>query len=367
MANNEWLLTQVPQVEAALVALNPNSGAIVSLVGGFDYERNSFNRATQAARQPGSSFKSFIYAIALENNFTPATIINDAPIMQDDPSEDWRPQNYTKEFYGPTRLRTALIYTRNLVSIRVLQALGINKGIEGLVKMGFDPATLPRGLSLALGTSNVSPLNLAAAYAIFPNGGYRPTPYLISHVLDSQNKILFSAKPTLISELDPSTPRAISPQTAYLMTSMMQDVIKEGSGRLALQLGRKDLAGKTGTTNDYMDGWFAGFNRDLVATSWMGYDEPKSLKEYSRTTALPIWTYFMEQALKGKPDSMQPQPPGLVTVRIDPATGLLARPGQTDAIYEMFTESTVPKTIAKGGESQADNDRNNLLEADDLF
>ncbi|HSX20935.1 MAG TPA: penicillin-binding protein 1A [Gammaproteobacteria bacterium] len=369
-ANREWFLSQVPEVEAALVAINPNNGAIVSLVGGFDYEKNSFNRATQAARQPGSSFKPFIYAVALDNNFTPASIINDAPIMHDDPSSDeWRPQNYTKEFYGPTRLRTALIHTRNLVSIRVLQTIGINKAIEALINMGFDSASLPRGLSLALGTNNISPLNLAAAYAIFPNAGYKPTPYFISQIVDSQNNVIYAANPTVISKLDPTTPRVITPQTAYLMTSMMQDVIKEGSGRLALQLGRKDLAGKTGTTNDYMDGWFAGYNRDIVATAWMGFDEPRSLKEYSRMTALPIWTYFMEHALRGKPENMQPQPPGLVTVRIDPATGLLARPGQTDAIYEMFTEETAPRSVAKGtenasGEQQA---ANHLLEADELF
>lgn len=367
-SNQEWLLTQIPQVEAALVALNPNTGAIASLVGGFDYERNSFNRVTQASRQPGSSFKSFIYAAALENGFTPASMINDAPIMQDDPSADeWRPQNYTKEFYGPTRLRTALIYTRNLVSIRVLQALGINKAIDSLINMGFDPGSLPRGLSLALGTNHISPLNLAASYAIFPNNGYRPTPYYITKILDSQNNVLYEANPTIISELDPATPRAISPQTAYLMTSMLQDVIKDGSGRLALQMGRKDLAGKTGTTNDYMDGWFAGYNRDLVVTTWMGYDEPKSLKEYSRTTALPIWVYFMDQALRGKPENMQPEPPGLISVRIDPATGLLARADQTDAIFETFTESTVPTTTAKSVVSSNEQNTNNLIESDDLF
>lgn len=368
-ANREWLLTQVPQVEAALSAINPNNGAILALVGGFDYERNSFNRATQASRQPGSSFKPFIYAIALDNNFTPASIINDAPIMQDDPNADeWRPTNYTKEFYGPTRLRSALIYTRNLVSIRLLQTIGIQKAIESLINMGFESNSLPRGLSLALGTNNISPLNLTAAYAIFPNGGYRPTPYFVTQILDSQNNVIYTATPTIIANLDPATPRVVSAQTSYLMTSMMQDVIKEGSGRLALQLGRKDLAGKTGTTNDYMDGWFAGYNRDIVATAWIGYDEPQSLKEYSRTTALPIWTYFMEKALQGKPEHMQPQPPGLVTVRIDPVTGLLARPGQTDAIYETFTEESAPKQIAKGtSNANGEQEHNQLLEADELW
>lgn len=367
--NREWILTQVPEVESALVAMNPRTGAIQALVGGFDYERNSFNRATQAARQPGSSFKPFIYAIALDNGFTTASILNDAPVMQDDPTaEEWRPQNYTKEFYGPTRLRPALIYTRNLVSIRLLQAIGINKAIDTLISMGFDPASMPRGLSLALGTNNISPLNLTAAYSIFASNGYKPTPYYITQVLDAQNNVLYTAPPVLAPQNDPTKTPVITPQTAYLVTSMLQDVIKEGSGRLALQTGRKDLAGKTGTTNDYMDGWFAGYNNDLVATAWLGYDEPKSLKEYARTTALPIWKYFMEQALRGKPESTQPQPPGLVTVRIDPATGLLARNGQEDAIYEIFTEETVPKAVAKVSESAANGQaQNHLLEADDLF
>lgn len=366
--NNVWSLAQIPQIESALVAINPHNGAIQALVGGFDYERNSFNRATQAARQPGSSFKTFIYAIALENGFTPASVINDAPIMHDDPSNDeWRPQNYTKEFYGPTRLRTALIYTRNLVSIRLLQALEIHKAIDSLINMGFESASLPRGLSLALGTNNISPLNLAAAYSMFPNGGYKVEPVFITQVLDGQNKVVYSAAPIPVNQ-NPTATRVISPQTAYLMTTMLQDVIKEGSGRAALQLGRKDLAGKTGTTNDYMDGWFAGYNQDLVAIAWMGFDEPKSLKEYARTTALPIWKSFMEQALRGKPESLQPQPPGLITVRIDPATGLLARNGQEDGIYEVFTEETVPKAIAKGTEKSASGqEQNHLLEADDLF
>lgn len=367
-SNQEWLLTQIPQVEAALVALNTNTGGVISLVGGFDYERNSFNRATQAARQPGSSFKPFIYSAALDNNFTAASIVNDAPIMQDDPNaEEWRPQNYTKEFYGPTRLRTALTATRNLVSIRVLQALGLQNAIESFIKMGFERTDLPRGLSLALGTNNISPLNLASAYTIFPNNGYRANPYFIEQILDAHNNILYTSTPQNIRNLDEDTPRAISPQTAYIMTSMLQDVVKEGSGRMALQLGRKDLAGKTGTTNDYLDGWFAGYNRDIVATTWMGFDDPKSLKEYARTTALPIWVYFIEQALKGKPDSMQPEPPGLVTVRIDPETGLLARPGQSDAIYEIFTETSAPTTIAKGSEFGTESTVSNLLEADDLF
>ncbi len=367
-ANQKWLLTQIPKVEAAIVALDTNTGGIISLVGGFDYERNSFNRATQSARQPGSSFKPFIYAAALDNNFTTASIINDAPIMQEDPQADeWRPQNYTKEFYGPTRLRSALIYTRNLVSIRVLQALGLPTAIDAFSRMGFEDSSLPRGLSLALGTNNISPLNLAAAYTIFPNNGRRSNPYYIKAILDTYNREIATTIPNQARDLNNDAPLAITPQTAYLVTSMLQDVIKLSSGRMALKLGRGDLAGKTGTTNDYLDGWFAGYNRDIVATTWMGFDEPKSLREYSRTTALPIWVYFMEQTLKGKPDSIQPEPPGLVTAKIDPTTGLLARPGQENAIYEIFTDATVPTSIAKTSDFNQEEQGNDLLEADYLF
>lgn len=369
-ANNEWLLTQVPQVEAALVALDPNNGAILSLIGGFDYEKSSFNRATQASRQPGSAFKPFIYAAALEHNFTTATIMNDAPLMQDDPNnDDWRPQNYSKEFYGPTRLRTALTHSRNLVSIRLLQALGIDKAIEIVSKFGIDPKTLPHGLSLALGTNLISPLDLTAAYSVFPNNGYTVKPFFIVQILDSQNNVVYTAPTTNINNLPEETPRAITAQTAYLITSMLQDVIKDGSGRKALRIGRNDLAGKTGTTNDYVDGWFAGYNKDLVATTWLGFDEPRSLREYAASIALPMWTYFMEQALKGKPEHMQEQPPGLIAVRIDPTTGLLARAEQKDAITEWFTEQTAPKTVAKNHIQNSNNDTptNNLIESDDLF
>lgn len=369
-ANNEWLLTQVPQIEAALVAMNANNGAILSLIGGFDYEKSSFNRATQASRQPGSAFKPFIYAAALENNFTTATIMNDAPFMQDDPTnEDWRPQNHTREFYGPTRLRTALTHSRNLVSIRLLQALGIDKAIEIISRVGIDPKTLPHGLSLALGTNHISPLDLTAAYSVFPNSGYTVKPYFITQILDSQNNVVYKVPTADVENIYADAPRAITAQTAYLITSMLQDVIKDGSGRKALKIGRNDLAGKTGTTNDHVDGWFAGYNRDLVATTWIGFDEPKSLKEYASSTALPMWTYFMEQALKGKPESIQAQPPGLVSVRIDPTTGLLARSEQADAISELFTETTAPRTIAQGTTrtDATGKPQNNLTEADDLF
>lgn len=364
----QWLLSQVPQIEAAFIAMNPNNGAILSLVGGFDYERSSFNRAVQASRQPGSSFKPLVYAAALENNFTTASIFNDAPVVQDDPNnDDWRPQNYTKEFYGPTRLRTALMQSRNLVSIKLLQAVGINNAIEVLTKIGIPTSSLPRGLSLALGANNLTPLELTSAYCVFPNTGYRVEPYIVSKIMDSQNRVLYSATPTAVDSEEKPAPRVISEQTSYLMTSMLQDVIKYGSGKRVLNLGRSDLAGKTGTTNDHHDGWFAGYNADVVATAWIGFDEPKNIKEYGTSSALPIWYYFMEQALKGKPNNLQRQPEGLVTVKIDPFSGLLANSKQTNAIYETFTEATAPRTTAKVSNSNTNQVEDQLLEADNLF
>lgn len=367
--NGQWSLTQVPAIEGALISINPNNGALLSLVGGFDYEKSSFNRATQASRQPGSSFKPFIYAAALENDFTAASIMNDAPVVHDDPTNDeWRPKNYTHKFYGPTRLRIGLTHSRNLVSIRLLQALGINNAINVLTKMGFDPNSLPRGLSLALGTNQISPLASAAAYSIFANGGYKIEPYFIAQIIDSQNNIIFENEPIDVTQQPEALPLVIKPQTAYLITGMLQDVVRFGSGKKVAQLGRKDLAGKTGTTQDYVDGWFAGYNRDLVAVAWMGFDEPKSVKEYAYKTALPMWMYFMEQALKGKPENVLAQPQGLVTVRIDPITGMLARPGQENAIEETFTQETQPKQVAKAQtNSGSDDESDHLLEADNLF
>lgn len=369
--NNQWSLAQVPLIEGALVAVNSKNGAIVSLVGGFDYERSSFNRAVQAARQPGSSFKPFVYAAALENGFTAATILNDAPVMQDDlTTDEWRPQNHTKEFNGPTRLRVGLAKSMNLVSIRLLQALGINKTIEFISNCGIPAASLPHGLSLALGTNHLSPLELSAAFSIFANGGQKIQPYFIAKIVDYQNNEIYKAKPMVACDnCATPAPRVMSPQTSYIITSMLQDVIQYGTGKKAQQLGRTDLAGKTGTTNDQFDGWFAGYNRDLTVTAWIGFDEPKSIKEYAGGTALPMWMYFMEQALKGKPNSVQPQPPGLVTVKIDPASGMLARPGQADSVYEIFTEETAPTTVASGTAVHAGSGKinNSLLDVDTLF
>jgi penicillin-binding protein 1A len=378
---NEWLLTQIPLVEGAITAINPNNGAVLSLVGGFDYEKSSFNRAVQASRQPGSSFKPFIYGAALENGFTTASVLNDAPITQEDAnSEEWRPQNHTKEFYGPTRLRVGLTKSMNLVSIRLLQALGIKKAIEFITNCGIPADSLPRGLSLALGTNHLSPLELATAFSVFPNTGHKIDSYFIAKIVDYQNNEIFTANPATVCEnclegqvaadnTEIVAPRIMSAQTAYLVTSMLQDVVQHGSGKRALQLGRTDLAGKTGTTNDQVDGWYAGYNRDLVVTTWLGFDEPKSLKEYAVSTALPMWIYFMEHALRGKPNHIQVQPPGIVTVRIDPTTGLLARAGQADAIYEQFTEETAPKSVASGSNNASATSQatNQLLDVETIF
>lgn len=338
--NQMYINKKYPEIEGAIVALNPNNGSILSLVGGFSFQKSPFNRATQAERQPGSNFKPFIYAAALENGFTPATIFNDAPIVQEGSVflEDWRPQNHTKEFYGPTSLRTGIIKSRNLVSIRLLQTLGIEKAIEFIEKCGFSSNKLPKTLSLALGTNLVTPLELAAGFSIFSNGGYKITPNFINSIYDYQGNLLFSATPS-----EPI--QVISPQTAYLMTSMLQDAITKGTGKKALQLGRKDLAGKTGTTNDHFDAWYTGYNKDLVVTTWIGFDEPKSIGEYAVNTALPMWIYFMDKVLRNLPESPPVQPAGIVSVKIDPSTGLLARPDQQDSIYELFTKETVPTEI----------------------
>jgi len=341
-STNETLkVTKIPEIEGALVAMNPHNGAILSLVGGFSFQKSSFNRATQAERQPGSNFKPFIYGAALENGFTAATILNDAPIVQEGSTfvDDWRPQNSTKKFYGPTSLRTGIIKSRNLVSIRLLQALGVDKAVNFIEKCGFSSQKLPKTLSLALGSNLVTPLELASGFSVFSNGGFKINPYFIDSIYDYQGNVLFNITP-------PEKIPAITPQTAYLITSMLQEAITNGTGKKAMQLGRKDLAGKTGTTNDHLDAWYSGYTHDLVVTTWVGFDEPKSIGEYAVNTALPMWMYFMEKALHNVPEILPTQPSGLITVKIDPATGLLARPDQKNSIYEIFTADTVPTEIS---------------------
>lgn len=332
---DRWRLAQLPEVEAALVALNPKNGAITALVGGFDFNRNKFNRVTQAWRQPGSSFKPFIYSAALEKGYTPATLIDDAPLSltaEEAGGTAWEPQNYDGSTSGPVRMRTALTKSLNLVSVRILQGIGPYYARDYIRRFGFDPARHPPYLTMALGAGSVTPLQLAAAYGVFANGGYGVKPYLIDKVYDKDGRLLMQASPQLAGG---NAPRVIDPRNAWLMTTMMQDVVRHGTAARAGQLRRNDLAGKTGTTNEARDTWFAGYNPDLVAITWMGYDQPRSLgrRETGAQSALPIWINFMGSALKGVPQKGWAMPAGIITVKIDPATG--QRLPDT-AIYELL-------------------------------
>jgi penicillin-binding protein 1A len=358
----KWRLTQLPQVQGALVSLRPNDGAMVALVGGFDFSLSKFNRATQAMRQPGSSFKPIIYSAALEKGFTTASIINDAPVVFDDSALEstWRPENYSGKFYGPTRLREALYLSRNLVSVRILQSIGATYAAQYAERFGFEPSQLPHDLTLALGSASVTPLQMARAYAVFANGGYLVDPYFIQRIQDAQGQVIYSAQPRVVcsdcpqnvegivddadSRLNPAE-AVITPQNAWLMNSMLQDVIQRGTGRRATELGRSDLSGKTGTTNDQKDAWFCGYNPSLVTTTWVGFDklDPLGRVETGGQAALPMWMQYMGAALAGARTEKREQPDGLVTVRIDPKTGLLARSGQSDAIFETFRVDDVPQ------------------------
>lgn len=368
-----WRLAQLPEVEGALIAMSPTNGAIKSLVGGFDFYQSHFNRITQAKRQPGSSFKPFIYAAALEKGYTLATVINDAPVVIEDVSLVglWRPQNHTRKFYGPTRLREALTNSRNLVSIRLLELVGIPYTIDYLKRFGFKETELPSSLSLALGTLSITPLELTAGYTTFANGGYKVDPYVIEKIIDSNDEVVFQAHPQIVCtqcNKAQQAPQIISPQVAYLINSALQDVIQEGTGRpVADMLKRRDLAGKTGTTNDQYDAWFAGFNADLVTTVWIGYDQPRSLHEYSTSAAIPMWNAFMQYALKNKPEHSLAEPSGIVKVRIDPKTGLLAHSDQSDAITEIFEEYNVPKQQAQKDERDPYNNPENTPEEEQLY
>lgn len=364
-----WALTQVPSAQGALISAHPANGAIQALVGGFNFHHNKFNRVTQAVRQPGSNIKPFVYTAALANGYTPASLINDAPVVFHDSQleANWRPENYSKKFYGPTRLREALFKSRNLVSIRLLQSLGVDNTLNYLENFGFNKRDLPHNLSLALGSADMTPLQLITGYTTLANGGYRVTPYFIQRIENESGEQLFSASPATVCAdclyIDPSNPpatieagrelssyplaqRTIDEQSAYLIYSMMQDVIKQGTARRALALNRNDLAGKTGTTNDQKDAWFSGFNRDLATTVWIGFDQPETLgrKEFGGTAALPVWIDYMSVALEGKPENTPIPPEGIVSVKIDPTTGLLAAPDQANAIFEYFREEDAPVT-----------------------
>ncbi|ANN95084.1 TPA: penicillin-binding protein 1A [Legionella pneumophila] len=362
-----WQLAQIPEAESAMVAMNPKNGAIEVLVGGFNFSKSKFNRATQSSRQPGSSFKPFVYAAALNNGYNLATLINDAPIVVDDPSQPnlWRPHNVNLKFNGPTRLKQALVQSKNLVSIRILDDIGIDYTIDFLTRFGFNKKSLPRALSLALGSLSISPMDLTTAYAVFANGGYKVEPYLIDHITDADGKILLQAKPSVVCDpcdkdkVDASTlaPRVISEDIAFLMNTALRDVIQHGTGRAARVLNRQDIAGKTGTTNDQVDAWFAGFNPNLVVTTWIGFDNPKSLHEYAANLALPLWIDFMKVALKDKPETELKQPENVIAVRIDPVSGLLAKPNQENGIIEYFRQNEVPSEEDQGPVYNAHNDK----------
>lgn len=348
-ADTGWQLAQIPKAEAGVVSINPNNGAIVAMVGGFDYQTSEFNRITKARRQPGSSFKPFVYSAALNKGYTLATVINDAPIVIEQMDNSlWRPQNDTRKFYGPTRLRTAITESRNLVSIRLLSMVGLSYTVNYLKQFGFSPSQLPPGLSLALGTALITPLQMAEAYSVFANGGFKIVPYVIDSIKNSNDTVIYQAKalyacPDHCEEGVAVAPRAISAQNAYLITSALKDVIQRGTASEAKKMGRHDLAGKTGTTNDQNDAWFAGFNADLVAVSWMGFDQSQSLHEYGVKAALPIWMQYMQAALRSKPEHTLMEPPGILKIRIDPMTGRRADPADPLAITEYFMQPFVPQ------------------------
>ena len=391
------LFVQVPEAQSALVSVDPKDGAVAALVGGFDYFQSKYNRVTQARRQPGSSFKPFIWSAAFDKGYTPASIILDAPIVFDATGTEqaWRPGEDTGKFYGPMRLREALVYSRNLVSIRLMDKIGPSYTWDFVTRFGFDDSQLPHNLTLALGTAELSPLQMAIAYSTFANGGYKVSAYTIDRVEDAGGKVLMQAAPALAcfqcdrvteaplprvaaagagahsappaAQVDAGArdgktlippknlaPQIIKPQIAYLLADMMADVIKRGTGVRARSLNRDDIAGKTGTSNLWHDAWFNGFNGDLVASVWVGFDQDRWLGrgEEGGRVAVPIWTYFMHEALAGAPRHKIPVPDGIVTVRISPETGLVASSDNPNGIMEKFAEGGLPKTEAYEGPNQ---------------
>ena len=366
-AKGRWQIAQLPLVEAGIVAVDPISGAIRALVGGFDFSRNQYNHITQALRQPGSSFKPFIYSAALEKGFTSATVINDAPLTftaAQTGSEPWEPKNFDGKFDGPMRLRTALVKSKNLVSVRILQAISPHYAQDYITRFGFNPKLHPPYLTMALGAGNVTPMQMASAYSIFANGGYRVQPYFIERAVDGRGNVVMEALPQRAGE---SAERVIDPRNAFIMTSIMRDVVRGGTAARAMRLGRNDLAGKTGTTNDFVDAWFCGFNAKLVAVAWIGFDTPQTLgrNETGASAALPIWMGYMGAALNGTPEEAFAPPAGIVAARVDPDTGLRLADGQsgiTDYFYHEFQppDSAVASAVL-GGEHPAEEIRNQLF------
>jgi len=370
-AAGELRLGQIPDAQGALVSLDPMDGAVTALSGGFDFFLSNFNRATQSRRQPGSAFKPFVYSAALDGGFTAASIFNDAPIVEPSPELEgyWRPTNYSEGFNGPTRLREALIKSLNLVSVRVMQQTGLAHTVDYVRRFGFDELAAPMNPSTSLGAGGVAPLDLAGGYAALANGGSYVEPYIIDRVEDAEGETIFTAAPALacsicvedeppdaqllhsITEIygaRPAAKRIADVQNIYLMNDMLSDVVRRGTGvRAYRELGRTDLRGKTGTTNDRRDAWFAGFNGDIVAAAWVGFDQERSLGngEQGARTALPMWIEFMREALDGRPLNSMERPPGIIDVRIDPATGLAAGSGAT-SVFEKFRMDYAPRAPA---------------------
>ena len=353
-AKDQWAITQLPVVEASMVSIDPNDGAIRALVGGFDFNRNKFNHVTQALRQPGSSFKPFIYSAALEKGFTPATIVNDAPLRfeaRQTGSEAWEPRNFDGTFEGPMRLRTALAKSKNLVSVRILQDITPQYAQDYIARFGFDPKLHPAYLTMALGAGNVTPMQMVIGYSVFANGGFRVTPYFIDRIEDQRRSVLAKAQPARAGQ---NAERVIDARNAFLMSSMLQEVVRSGTAARAMQLGRSDLGGKTGTTNDFVDAWFAGYQADLVAIAWIGFDNPRTLgrNETGSQAALPMWISYIGQVLKGVPEHALTPPPGLVMAQVDAETGMRAPDGQLrEYFYQEFLppERPVEPPLSVGG------------------
>jgi penicillin-binding protein 1A len=378
-------LAQLPVVQGAFVSVDPQDGAIVALVGGFDYFLNNYNRATQALRQPGSSFKPFMYSAALENGYTLASIINDAPLVEESPELEklWKPENFTPVFHGETPLREALKRSMNLAAIRTLRDIGVRNAIQHLRKFGFDDRATPANSSLALGAGGVAPVDLAKSYAVFANGGYRVSPYFIQRIEDANGEVLYDSSrsvnvvcrpdgtevtaaceepeidvdepPQLITDkalLYPDirrAPRVVSAQNIYLISDVLRDVVRSGSGARAYrELRRLDIAGKTGTTNGPRDAWFAGFNPDVVAVAWVGFDDdrPMSSREQGGVTAIPMWIEYMAEALGGQPERTLARPTGIVDLRINPQSGLVASDENPNAVWEKFRVGHEPEREA---------------------
>lgn len=390
----QWQFSQAPKIQGALTAIDPKNGAIKTVVGGFDFNQTSFNRATQAKRLPGSNFKPFVYSVGLEHGLTAASIFNDAPIVveNDELEGAWRPENASGKFYGPTRLRKALYLSRNLVSIRLLRSIGIDTAIKGVERFGINGEYLPKNLSMVLGTYVMTPLEVATGYSVFANNGYKIEPFLIDRITDSQENILFQETPFIVTststqntpseaavasnttidalQLNPlntgnnvpekaltkPAPRVMDKRITYIMNSILRDVVKHGTAQKAKVLERKDIGGKTGTTNGPTDAWFSGFNSHLVATAWVGFDDNSKIgvREYGGTSALPIWIEFMKTALDGIPDTLPPQPDGVVTVRISPDTGELTMPDDPNGIDEVFLEENVPTQLPESNQANGE-------------